>query len=341
MAGSIGLHFLSMLSAASARTGADLRQVMSALHLTLNTQQERPQPLPLGVLASLVEQLETSSVHGRFVFALADVFNFDGLPAVSAYLNSANSLRQLQQFLQWLPSIVHPDLHFQLDDQGAMVCLHPSVSSADPRLQDHPLLIELMTAVVIHMGRVLSPGLEVVQQIEFCHAAIGSKQNYERYFACPVRFNGEKNTLSGQGSLLDSRLPGSLPEANTFAEQTIQTQILGDGVAPPFQLQVESLLRRRLSLFSEGLPALAAAMQLTPRTIQRRFKANGLCYQQFITRLRHEIACEMLRNTTLDIESIALKLGYSERRSFSHAFHRWQGLSPSMYRRSTQSKWRA
>lgn len=334
MAQTIDLHFLSLLSAASVRTGADLRYVMSSLGLSLNTQAERSPPLPLGVLASLVEQLEVRSTRGRFVFALADVFNFDGLPAVSAYLNSANSLRQLHQFLQWVPSIVHPNLRFQIDDNGAMAWLHPVVESTDDRLHDHALLIELMTAVVVHIGRVLSPGLEPVRQIDFRHAALVQHKEYEEYFGCPVCFHCSDNTLYGEGRLLDGRLPGSLPEANAFAEQTIQISLLGDGVAPPFQLQVETLLRRRLSLFGEGLPALAAAMQLKPRTLQRRFRDYGICYQQLITRLRHELACEMLRSTTLDIDTIALKLGYAERRSFTHAFRGWQKQSPSMYRRS-------
>jgi len=334
MAQTIDLHFLSLLSAASVRTGADLRYVMSSLGLSLNTQAERSPPLPLGVLASLVEQLEARSTRGRFVFALADVFNFDGLPAVSAYLNSANSLRQLNQFLQWVPSIVHPNLRFQIDDNGAMAWLHPVVESADDRLCDHPLLIELMSAVVVHIGRVLSPGLEPVRQIDFCHAPLVARQDYEDYFGCPVHFHCSDNTLYGEGRLLDGQLPGSLPEANAFAEQTIQISLLGDGVAPPLQIQVETLLRRRLSLFGDGLPALAAALQLKPRTLQRRFRDHGICYKQLIARLRHELACEMLRNTSLDIDSIALKLGYAERRSFSYAFRCWQGQSPSMYRRS-------
>ena len=40
----------------------------------------------------------------------------------------------------------------------------------------------------------------------------------------------------------------------------------------------------------------------------------------------------MLRDMNLDIESIALKLGFNERRSFTLAFKHWQGMSPSQYR---------
>lgn len=334
MAQTIDLHFLSMLSAASVRTGADLRYVMSSLGLSLNTQADRSPPLSLAVLVSLIEQLEVRSARGRFVFALADVFNFDGLPAVSAYLSSANSLRQLHQFLQWVPTIVHPNLHFQMEDNGATVWLHPLVESEDERLRDHALLIELMMAVVVHIGRLLSPGLEPVRQIDFRHGALVQHKDYEAYFGCPVRFHCSGNTLYGEGRLLDGQLPGSLPEANAFAERTIQVSLLGDGVAPPFQLQIETLLRRRLSLFGDGLPALAAVMQLKPRTLQRRFRDHGICYNQLVARLRHELACEMLRTTSLDIDSIALKLGYTERRSFSQAFRGWQGQSPSQYRQS-------
>lgn len=334
MSWALDLHFLSLLSTASARAGSDLRAVMAALQLTLSTQDERSPPLPLPVLAALIEQLETRSTRRRFVWALADVFNFDGLPPVSAYLSSASSLRQLHQLLQWVPALVHPALRFHIEDSGSVTRLHPVVDSSEARLGDHPLLIELMTAVVMHIGRELAPELEAVRQVDFRHQPLVAVTDYEAYFGCPVRFATAANTLYGEGRLLDDRLPGSLPEAHAHAEQAIQVRLLGDGLAPPWLMQVEALLRRRLNLFGAGLPALATALQLQPRTLQRRLRAEGIRYQQLIARLRHQLACEMLRDPTLDIDSIALKLGYAERRSFSQAFRGWQGQSPSRYRQS-------
>lgn len=45
----------------------------------------------------------------------------------------------------------------------------------------------------------------------------------------------------------------------------------------------------------------------------------------------------MLRDSALDIDSIGMKLGFSERRSFTRAFRAWQGGAPSAYRRAART----
>ncbi|MFX5374095.1 hypothetical protein ABTD20_19115, partial [Acinetobacter baumannii] len=85
---------------AAARTGSDLKAVLAALDLGVHTREGRPPLLPLTLLAALMEQLEGRATRGRFVFALAEVFNFDGQPAVAAFLTSARNLRQLHRLLE-------------------------------------------------------------------------------------------------------------------------------------------------------------------------------------------------------------------------------------------------
>jgi AraC-like DNA-binding protein len=46
----------------------------------------------------------------------------------------------------------------------------------------------------------------------------------------------------------------------------------------------------------------------------------------------------MLRGGELDIESIGIKLGYVERRSFTHAFQKWQGQTQSAYRKAMRRR---
>lgn len=333
----IGLHFLSLLTTAAARTGSDLKAVLAALDLGVHTREGRPPLLPLTLLAALMEQLESRATRGRFVFALAEVFNFDGQPAVAAFLTSARNLRQLHRLLEWVPELVHPDLRFEIRDQAPEAWLHPAVTSAEPRLADHPLLIELMTAVAVHIGRLVAPQLAVVRQVEFRHGPLADPAHYEAWFGCPVTFHAARNTLRGDSHLLDGALPGSLPQANASAEETIRVHILGDGVAPSLAAEAERLLRQRPALFSEGLAGLAAALRLHPRTLQRRLREAGQDYAGLVARLRHELACEMLREGTLDIDSIGIKLGFSERRSFTRAFSQWQGMPPSAYRRAARS----
>ena len=49
--------------------------------------------------------------------------------------------------------------------------------------------------------------------------------------------------------------------------------------------------------------------------------------------MRKNLSFEYLQSTALSVEEIALRLGYSDAPSFSHAFKRWTGVSPRDARR--------
>ena len=61
-------------------------------------------------------------------------------------------------------------------------------------------------------------------------------------------------------------------------------------------------------------------------------KTVHLSPQQFLVKYRMTKACELLDHTSLPIEHIAYSCGYSSTFSFSKAFRKVNGLSPSQYR---------
>lgn len=68
-------------------------------------------------------------------------------------------------------------------------------------------------------------------------------------------------------------------------------------------------------------------------TLERKFKANsGLTPQQYITDLRMRKACEYLKETNLNIETIALALGFQDKFYFSRAFKKKMNATPGAYR---------
>jgi len=45
------------------------------------------------------------------------------------------------------------------------------------------------------------------------------------------------------------------------------------------------------------------------------------------------LAKRMLLYTTLDMDSISIKLGFSDRNSFTKAFSKWNEIAPSQFRK--------
>lgn len=333
----LDLSSLSLLAAATASCGADLNAVVTALDIQFSADGTAMRKLSLSDIAGLFTALEASAQRKHFPFAFAEVFNFDGQPEVSAFLISAQRLRDLGPLLDWVPELIHPAIRFEGVDEGRWAHTVIHIDDATGKHSDMPAFAELVAAVVVRLCRSAFADSCRFQTVIFAHPPRAAQQDYEDFFGCPVSFGHTDTRIIQDARLLDAPLPGSLPSAHAQAEQSIRLKLIGDGIAPPLILQVSDLLRQRLELLSEGIEPLADILKMNPRTLQRQLRAHGHSYSAILARTRHELACEMLRDGSLDIDSIAFKLGFSERRSFTQAFRKWQGLTPSGYRREANA----
>jgi len=74
---------------------------------------------------------------------------------------------------------------------------------------------------------------------------------------------------------------------------------------------------------------------ISPRTLQRRLKDNGINFKNLTDRLKLQASLNLMKDQSIKLTDIAHELGYSDSAHFSRAFQRWTGLAPSKYR-STQ-----
>jgi AraC-like DNA-binding protein len=79
---------------------------------------------------------------------------------------------------------------------------------------------------------------------------------------------------------------------------------------------------------------VATTLNTSARTLQRRLGETGMTFRQVRDLARFELATELLTRTNTPIAEISRRLGYEEPASFTVAFKRWSGRSPSQYRAS-------
>ena len=79
----------------------------------------------------------------------------------------------------------------------------------------------------------------------------------------------------------------------------------------------------------------AAAMATMESTyFSKRFKAlTGFGFYRYLTHTRLQAAEGLLEDTDLSIGEIAERCGFSEANHFGNVFRRWNGVSPSQYRK--------
>ena len=81
---------------------------------------------------------------------------------------------------------------------------------------------------------------------------------------------------------------------------------------------------------------IAKHIGMSQRTLARRLAEEGSSFSELLSAVRRALANRYLMNPSLSISEIAWLLGYSEVSTFTRAFHRWTGASPSARRASAR-----
>lgn len=84
------------------------------------------------------------------------------------------------------------------------------------------------------------------------------------------------------------------------------------------------------------LREVASALAMSSRTLRRRLMDLGTSYSEILSDQRYQLAAEYLRDTSLTVDRIAERLGYTEVTNFRRAFRRWGGCPPCAFRQSAR-----
>jgi AraC-like DNA-binding protein len=83
-----------------------------------------------------------------------------------------------------------------------------------------------------------------------------------------------------------------------------------------------------------GLDQVAHRLAMSPRTLQRRLREEGTSWRQELERLRHSRVDRLLWESSLSVEAIAARVGFTDSRALRRAIHRWYGHGPAAIRAS-------
>jgi len=97
--------------------------------------------------------------------------------------------------------------------------------------------------------------------------------------------------------------------------------------------RVVEILVDRIGTQALGIDHIAETLNLSKRTLQRRLQQQDMCFADIRDQVRFHFAIEYLVRGQDSIDGISSSLDFSDRTSFTNAFKRWTGLSPSTFRK--------
>ncbi len=172
--------------------------------------------------------------------------------------------------------------------------------------------------------------------VRFRHARPAATAGHDRVFGCPIQFGAPDDALLLPRAVLD--LPVAQSSAGlkavlaTYARTALDAIDRGD-----LRAQVASSIRARLGQGHQpAIDEVAAALHLSPRTLQRRLREEGSGFAAEVNAVRASLARDMLRDPNRPIAEVAYLLGFADAANFHRAFKGWAGVTPAAWRRTAR-----
>lgn len=97
--------------------------------------------------------------------------------------------------------------------------------------------------------------------------------------------------------------------------------------------KVMDALQQRVGQSELSIDKIADDINLSKRTLQRRLQQQDANFAQLRDTMRFHHAIKFLIDEHMSVDSVSKALDFSDRTSFTNAFKRWTGLSPSVFRK--------
>lgn len=160
----------------------------------------------------------------------------------------------------------------------------------------------------------------------------GSLEALERVFGGEIDFGREDTGFALSLEDAERPLPAFDPMLVAAADQIASAALAHaprpNALASTVATKIESLLPGDVSA-----EAIAAALKMSARTLQRRLEDEGQRYSSVLDEVRARVAKKLLRDPALALGEIAYRVGFSDLATFSRAFKRWTGVPPGTFRR--------
>lgn len=177
---------------------------------------------------------------------------------------------------------------------------------------------------------------------EFCPLRVGlsrpqpgpSLEPYEKLFRVPVSFERPEISIVIARHDLEQPLAGACAELAQMHDE-VAARYLARLDKDDVVAQVRHKIIEFLPNGNCGRNRVAAALCMSPATLQLKLAQREASFQSILEDTRKELACAYLQSESRPITEVAFMLGFTDTSNFTRAFRRWTGQSPSAYRRQS------
>jgi AraC-like DNA-binding protein len=245
---------------------------------------------------------------------------------------ASTSLRSAFQRVQRYIKVLHENMQVTMHDSedALVVSFNLDAPSVNSYHRDIGHLAIMARMCRFNYGDQWNP-----LRVTVAHLAPPDQSYFYSLFRCPVDFGAEDNSLHIDLKQADKRLTGASKQLAQLHDHIVVKYLA--------YLSRKDIVNRVKAAILDGLgdgaateSSIAQTMNTSIRNLNRRLNNEGTSFKTLLVETRRELAEQYINDSTLTLTEISFLLGFSEVSSFSRAYRRWEGQSPSQARKSRQ-----
>jgi AraC-like DNA-binding protein len=304
--------------------GGDVHVVCLAAQLDPAALVARDLPVPAAAVTSFLEAAAEHCACDSFGLRLAALQDLTVLGPLWVLMRSGATVGVLLDNLT---------RYFVIFTTGALVGaerveqgLFVTYSTASGISTGDRQIIELGLALLCAEMRLHAPPGWQPAAVQLRHKAPADATLHRRAFGSALAFNQDRNAVLIDNDLLAGPTLSGDARSGRVARAILEQRAL----QRPSQtaLRVEGVVRALLPFSDCTIDAVALALHMSQRTMQRQLAEAGANFQQVRDRVRADLALKYVRQSALQFAEISEILGFSEPSAFTRSFRRWHACSP-------------
>ena len=221
--------------------------------------------------------------------------------------------------------VVADELRIAVEDRGPQVRLVVAMESASvpAEAMDACLSLTVRLARLLREDRDMAPLRVEMRRPQPDPASAAA---FARCFRAPIAYRAQRDALEWARRDVDTPLPNG--DSRLHGSLAAALAEASGHAADGFVVRVKEAVSTRLPAGEPAQGAIARAVGVSARTLQRRLAGHGMSYQRLLDQTRAELARGYLASGR-SVTETALELGFASPSSLARALRRWTGRAPT------------
>ncbi len=251
---------------------------------------------------------------------------------VGHLMQSSGTLAQAYENLSQYTAIITDMFSYKpvLDNETFCLYLEPNAYWQEHFPQTARQATEQAIAGAINVCKLLTGRNLVANRVELTIQKPNNSREYERVLNTKVLFNQSHNRVVFDAIVANLPILGYNEDLLTLFKKLSEEVLQKADNQPTFTNSLKKIITQQFYNRIPQLEEVAAYMNITARTLQRRLQQEGTSFQKISDEFKQELAIRLLSLNKYTVNETAYMLGYTEPAVFRRAFKRWTGKTPKM-----------